>query len=250
MFKSIIGVLCFSVSLPTAAADWGLKGFNLDFQDGRGSAQAVEAVFMIDEVNYLFRNTTFDVREDAGNLVVEAPLDNFSYSIEAPFMADVEKARARNLNFEAIPGKLDVNFQQVRLEQKKDTTTVGRTTLRCDSPPTTTDPVDSCLVSGRLTIASLVSAPNRGDTNLENVNLQVRNGRVNFSVKVAGLGTINGEGTATHDGDKDEVRIRIQKVKYGILDVTGQFFSLIEDNQSDNLKVERPYLIISYGDAR
>lgn len=223
-----------------------VENMQLAFQNGSGTASAVKASFVIGTETWDFNNASFDVRDDAGTLVIERPLDNFSYRLEASFLRDVKSASAQGVWADYAPGKVIAKIQSARLEKGNDITTVSRADLNCRASQRSTHPVDSCIFAGRFTLASLGSEGVQRSVDVSGVDVSITKGKTTFQVKIGGIGKINGNGTTVHFPDSASVRIKVDKVKLGILDITGQFFSQLEDMESDNLKVERPFVTIIY----
>ena len=86
----------------------------------------------------------------------------------------------------------------------------------------------------------------QGSTDLKDAKVSIQRGKLTFEVRVAGIGKINGNGSVTHDEARREIAIKIDKVRFGFLDVTGRFFGMIADMESDTVKVSRPYIYVTY----
>lgn len=237
------GLTLLAVPLPTHAADWLATNFSMNYDNGRGVAQADAAQFTIEGQVYNFSNASFDVSWGADHLVIERPADSFRYEIAAPFMKDVKSAQVEGLSFKAVPGQISFAVGSAKLQQVKSDTELDKTTLSCQSAAGAPDPVDACVEYLRLKSDGV----DAGDTKIKEASLSVTKGKLTFAVNLSGVGKINGEGTASHDAANKTVVLKISKVKYGIIEVTGQFFSQLKNVKSDMIKVDRPYVYVNYG---
>lgn len=225
------------------AADWLVNNMNLDYSNGSGTASATRALFHVEDQTYDYTDATFDVRWSADQLVIERPVDSFSYSVETSFLKDVLTARVAGLNFEAVPGKVVFGVTSAALDKVKGDMSVDRTALLCQSTgKNETSPVDACISYTRFTSAGVDTE----DVSVKEASLSITKGKMNFAVNLKGIGNIKGEGTAAHDAASKTLTLKISKVKLSILDVTGQFFSQLKDIKSDMIRVERPYIYIDY----
>jgi hypothetical protein len=131
-----------------------------------------------------------------------------------------------------------------QLVKEGDTTDLSKLALTCRAAARTIDPIDACIYSGTLTLAKLNSASRALE--VSDVDLAIIKGKTTFEVKIGGIGKIKGNGTTTHLPAENTIKIKVDSVKLGILSITGQFFSELEKNQSETLRVERPYIYVVY----
>lgn len=221
-----------------------VENLTLNYKEGTGTASAARAQFVLEERDWNFTNATFDVREQAGQLVIERPAEGFSYTIEASFLDGVSAAKASGVWFDFAPGRVIAKAASAQLVKENDTTDLSKLALTCRAAARTTDPIDACIYSGTLTLAKLNSASRALE--VSEVDVAIIKGKTNFEVKIGGIGKIKGNGTTTHLPDEGTIRIKVDSVKLGILSITGQFFSQLEANESETLRVERPYIYVVY----
>ena len=223
-------------------ADWLAKNMNLQYDNGRGTASASQAVFHIEDQDFSFTDASFDISWGADQLVIERPTDSFKYTVETSFLKNVKTAEVSALNFEAIPGKIDFGVDHARLEKVKGTTVLDTTTLVCQSARGD-GPVDACIDYTRFNSDGVETE----SVNVKAASLSITKGKLNFSVDLKGVGKIKGEGSASHDAATKTVKIKITQVKLSFISVTGQFFNQLENIKSDMIRVERPYIYVTYG---
>jgi hypothetical protein len=232
------------LAVPSTPTPVLVENLTLNYKDGTGSASAARAQFEVEGKNWDFTNSTFDVREQAGQLVIERPAEGFSYMIEASFLEGVSAARANSVWFDYAPGRVIAKVASAQLVKEGDATDLSRLALTCRAAARTSDPIDACIFSGTMTLAKLSSASRALD--VSEVDLAIIKGKTNFEVKIGGIGKIKGNGTTTHLPDENTIRIKVDSVKLGILSITGQFFSELEKNESETLRVERPFIYVVY----
>jgi len=186
--------------------------------------------------------TTFSPSSQAADWLVNN-MNSFSYSIETTFLKDVLTAQVAGLNFESVPGKVVFGVTSANLDKVKGDMSVNATSLLCQGAASVVDPVDSCVAYTRFSTDGVKTE----DMEVKDAAINIDAGKMKFNVNLKGIGNFKGEGTAAHDAAAKVVTLKINKVKLSILDVTGQFFSQLGDIKSDMIRVERPYIYISYG---
>jgi hypothetical protein len=234
--------LLFPLSSPPVL----VENLNLDYKAGAGQAQVSKAQFVLEDQTWNFTDATFDVRAQDGVLTIERPEDNFSYPIEADFLDEVSVARASGVWADYAPGKVIGRVQSAYLEKGKDITNLGRSSIDCRASSRNIHPIDSCIAAGRLKVATIGGLENERAINISDIDVAISRGKTTFSVRVGGIGKITGNGTTSHEPQVSTVKIKVDKVKLGILDITGRFFDEIKDQESENLKVSRPYIWVIY----
>lgn len=215
---------------------------NLNFENNAGSATVSRAKFQLDGQEYDFTNTTFDVTSNQGVLTIESPKDNFSYALNVALINGVSKATLTNVSAEVSLGLVSARVPSARLEKDAKTTEIDNFTLNCRANNRMSDAINACVNLGQLNLGRYF----QDSTDLRDAKVSIQRGKLTFEVKVAGIGKINGNGSVTHDEAGQIIAIRIDKVKYGILDITGRFFSMVADLESDSVKVARPNIFVSY----
>lgn len=87
----------------------------------------------------------------------------------------------------------------------------------------------------------------RSSTLIQNIKLNVVNKKLTFSLKAAGF-NIKGEGSLEYKkiNGKRQVRVRIDKVRSGFFTVTSTVFNALGKISSPKVKVQRPYITISF----
>jgi hypothetical protein len=221
-----------------------IENLNLNYKEGAGSASAVRAQFEVDGKNWDFTNSTFDVREQAGHFVIERPAEGFSYTNEASFLEGVSAAKASGVWFDYAPGRVIAKAASAQLVKEGDTTDLSKLALTCRAAARTIDPIDACVYSGTMTLAKLNSASRALE--VSEVDVAIIKGKTNFEVRIGGIGKIKGNGTTTHLPNEGTIKIKVDSVKLGILGITGQFFDQLEKNESETLRVERPFIYVVY----
>jgi len=235
-----MSIALMALLFPLSSPPILVENLNLDYKADAGIAQVSKAQFVLEDQTWNFSDATFDVRSQDGVLTIERPEDNFSYPIEASFLDDVTVARAAGIWADYAPGRVIGRVQSAYLEKGKDITNLGRSSIDCRASSRNIHPIDSCIAAGRLKVASVGGLENERAVNISDVDVAINRGKTTFSVRVGGIGKITGNGTTTHEPQVSTVKIKVDKVKFGILDITGRFFSELQGLESENIKVSRP----------
>jgi hypothetical protein len=82
---------------------------------------------------------------------------------------------------------------------------------------------------------------------MRSLDLRSVNGRFDLSADVRAQvsGRVRGNGTSSYDPASGVLTIRINEVRFSILNVTGQVFDELKKQESDKLKVRRPFVYLS-----
>lgn len=242
----LLSLTLATLLFPTATPPVLVENMQLSYKVDRGEAQLARAQFVLDDKTWDFTNARFDVSATEGGLLIERPEDGFSYPLKMNALADVTAADARGVWVDFAPGRVIGSVQSARLEKGGDTTTLGRASINCRASARSVHPIDSCLNSGRVQVSSVGGSADARAVDISELDLNIARGKTNFSVRVGGIGKITGTGTTTHEAQVSTVKIKIDKVRLGILDITGQFFSQIKDLESESLRVQRPFIWVIY----
>ena len=82
-----------------------------------------------------------------------------------------------------------------------------------------------------------------GKDQMRYLSVDVVNNKLNFSAKVSGV-TARGWGTSEYIASENKIVLRVDKVKVGILSVTGKFFGELAKQENESVIVSRPYIEI------
>jgi hypothetical protein len=95
-------------------------------------------------------------------------------------------------------------------------------------------------------LSVVVPEQNDGQTQIDNLNVVVKAHDFNLKTKISGSinVTVKGNGAIKFVVDEGKIEVNLKKVVAGIFDVTSQVFDKLEENQSDTLKVERPFIYL------
>lgn len=79
---------------------------------------------------------------------------------------------------------------------------------------------------------------------VESVNLKINNGKYEFSadVKAQVSGKVQSNGSISYDQPAKKLTLKISEVKFGYLSITEKVFEELKKQESDQLKVNRPYV--------
>ena len=106
----------------------------------------------------------------------------------------------------------------------------------------------SCISRGTVRLESFKGNKDKASNiDVEKVKFDIRNGKLTFEARVD-IGSsmkVTGNGSVTYSRSKNEMKLKIDRVKAGILNVTGKVFKELKKLESDQISVNRPYITIS-----
>jgi hypothetical protein len=82
---------------------------------------------------------------------------------------------------------------------------------------------------------------------MQNLDLKINSGRYEFVTDVRAQipGKLRSRGSVRYDGPKKLLTVNVAEVRFGILNITGQFFDELKQKETPNFKVQRPNLFIT-----
>jgi hypothetical protein len=219
-----------------------LENMNLNYRNGAGQATVAKAQFNLEGLEWSFKDTTLDVTDRNGTLVIQSPENDFFYELNFPLLQDIEVAELSNLWGSFSQGNLNLRLSSAVVEKDNETNQLRNAAINCNAPARMVDSIEACIYSGELNVSSF----SNNSTSISDAKLTIQRGRTQFEVRIGGVGRITGSGTTTHDIDQATVSIKVDRVRLGILDITGRVFKMLEDVDSDTITVSRPYIHIKY----
>lgn len=96
-------------------------------------------------------------------------------------------------------------------------------------------------------IQTVIKASSRGETRVKSLKLNAENGSYDLAadVKADISGKVTSEGNMSYDPTTGTLTIKISQVKFSILNVTSKVFDELKKNESDSVKVKKPYVYIT-----
>ena len=219
-----------------------LENMNLDYRNGAGQATVAKAQFNLEGVQWSFSDTTLDVTDRDGTLVIQNPENDFFYELNFPLLQDVTVAELTNLWGSFSQGHLSLRLARAAVEKNGEMSRLQNAAINCNAPARMVDSIEACIYSGSLNVSSFAN----NSLDISDAKLTIQRGKTQFEVRIGGVGRITGSGTTTHDIDQATVSIKVDRVRLGILDITGRVFKMLEDVDSDSITVSRPYIHIKY----
>lgn len=95
--------------------------------------------------------------------------------------------------------------------------------------------------------ALLNSTMNKGDIKINDLDLQTKNGKYELEAEVKAQisGKVKSDGNMSYDPAQGLLTLKISEVKFGFFNITGKVFDELEKNESEKLKVKKPYVYYS-----
>lgn len=262
--KKLLCVLVVFADLALAApvvTNVTVKDFNFTYTNpnGTGTAASFERSQLIDQ------KITVQVQKVATDFVLNVSgAENQEFVLEnAPsFMteADTMKVSGFNLDFSQ---QLKMSLASANFKSYSDSLSLSGVTLDCARNTVQGEIMDQ-IISGcfknmsfkstqfssqnyaEALMSALVDKAVQGSIGVSALDFKITNGNysLNANVKAEVSGKVRSSGNMSYDQNTGLITLKISEVKFSILNVTGKVFDELKKMESDNLKVNRPYVYI------
>ncbi len=185
--------------------------------------------------------------------------------------AFIQEAEAINLNgLNLNLGQyVSLGLSQGEFVSTKDELSLKNMNLSCDRLGLTTQILDEvlsgCIQRMSFKVSGFSSFPQKGidfaliealnsnsqlqatSLSIKNVDLKINGGKFQLSadVKAQISGTVSASGTAKYDTPTKKITIKVSEIKFGFLDLTTKVFEELKKQESETLKVNKPYIYIT-----
>ncbi len=247
--------LLLSSSLAWSISFVKVKNFNFNYANGLGIGQAAS-------FDVVKNQSQIKVTKVGTDLEFSSPLldDNIVWK-DAPAMILDSKVDVKGFNLD-LDKKVITSLTSALFTSDSRMSLQGLTAdcLRKAASDVFEEVIAGCLSEGNLKVASFDSQSLNefvsliaDEIDLKNVtvkslNLNVKNKAftMSLSTKIGVNGTIRARGTTDVDYQNKKAVIKVDEVKFGILNITSKFFAEIEKMKSESVEVRRPYIYLTY----
>lgn len=235
-----------------------INNLNAKYISPRGNGTAKQ-INLEDFGNY--SNANLEVENYNGILMFSVEDKSFELDLSMLGINDAEKINLSALNFSNANNKIGLNFGSAAANDPEFNLGVNNGSISCIRTQTFEDIKDDLLAAclkngnfslGRFNMRSLDSqfynildeSPLGSDMSLESIKLNISNHRMKGELKgnVTKGVTVKIEGASWYNPNNNEVKIKIDKAKAGWLNVKGTIFKELGKIQSENLRVNEPYI--------
>jgi len=183
------------------------------------------------------------------------------------FIQEAENINLNTFNF-TLGEKISLGLVQGRFISSQDDFNLKNVNLFCDrstgSELLLEQALIGCIQKMTFKISSFSSTPQKGidyaifealnsalETNatalsLKNVDLKINSGKFQLGadIKAQISGTASANGTVKYETTEKKIIVKVSEVKFGFLDLTSKVFEELKKQESDSLKINRPYITI------
>lgn len=269
MLKAFAFYLCISCAFADDLK-LGIEQFNFEYQTPHGLGTAAS-----------FSHNMKSLNEEGLKIEVEKIDEVFKFHVsgsenqdlelkDAPsFIQEAESMKVENLNFK-LEDSLALSLIRGQFISKNDDLDLENFTLNCSKDHSLTLLEDQ-LISGCIQAmvlksnsfssesrdkGHLVSALNRAflkslgadkaNLGIKKLELLSTGGKFNLSaeVKAQVSGKAKGKGTFSYDPTAKKLTVKIDEVKFGILNVTSMVFDELKKSETEKLIVSKPYVYL------
>lgn len=252
-----VGALFFYSSIAISATNVHVQDFNFTYKDPNGIGQAkVFSRAFVSPAAALEVNVD-KIDKDFKISVSGAESEEFEFKDAPSFMTEAETMNISGLNLK-LETELNLTLQSAKFYSKASSMALENLSLSCMRDSSSAEEMDQlingCIKKMNLTSGKFSSALIEesmvevlGGVGVSSLDFNIANGKYDLQghVKAQVSGKVKSTGQASYDGQTGVLTLKINEVKFGILNVTGKVFDELRKNESDKLKVKQPYLYIS-----
>lgn len=94
---------------------------------------------------------------------------------------------------------------------------------------------------------AFIQAVEKSAMGVKNVDFKVNGGKFEMGAEIKAQisGKMKGNGTVKYEAVARKLTVKVSEIKFGILDVTSQVFDELKKQESDSIKVSKPYVYIT-----
>lgn len=218
--------------------------FTGEYNTPSGSASASTFVY----ADYDFgENPEFSVEKQAGALFLKAADEEFQIDNLPSMFEDLNVASWSGVSLTSDGEKVGFVLKKLQGDAEASKLYLSNFKVNCDNSGSDGELMeqllDSCLNNkGKVRIGLLKSTDKEKNktTSISSLYLSVDGDKLYFSMK-QGV-TVKGYGRVFYEGDK--IRIKVNKVKAGFLNVTNKFWGEIKKAESESIILNRPWIEI------
>lgn len=247
--------LLLSTSMSWAISSAKVKNFNFNYANGLGEGRATSFDVVKNQSQVTVTKVGSDL-EFSSSLLEE----NFIWK-DAPVMILDSKVNVAGFNLD-LDKKVIASLTSALFVSDSKMSLQGLTAdcQRKSASDVIEEVIAGCLSEGNLKVASFDSQSLNNFVSLiseevdsqnltvKSLNLAVKNKAFNLSLstKIGVNGTIKARGTTDVDYQNKKAVIKVDEVKFGILNITSKFFAEIEKMKNESVEVRRPYIYLTY----
>lgn len=222
-----------------------ITNFNGAYNEPSGNAIADS--FNIEDYQF-GENVKFSVEKQAGVFILYTPDDEIVLEHLPDSIDSLESVEWRNINMSSHAESFSINIDQLKGKSTDANLSLSNFRMSCDhsgyEDTALEELLDSCLnEKGSIGVGYLSINDGTKTSVLSSFYMNINQDNMNFSIKASGA-RVKGYGKVFHEPGL--TRIRIDKAKVGFFSVKGRLFGQLRALESENVKVNNPWIEISY----
>lgn len=243
-----------SVIVPTLSfaqvKDVHIQNFSLTYQDPSGKGHASHFDYSLPGKKALKEEQSVEVTkvgQDFHLILSGTETREMTVAGAPAFLTEAQTINLVNLNLN-VDQKLGLSVTEGAFHSAKDDLELKNIALNCNRAAAQAELMDQALVgcveSMSLTTSQFSSSVVEKSVGIKGLKLSVSQGDLSLSAEVKAQisGTARGKGKISYDPATGVVAIKLNEVKFGILNVTGQVFDALKKQESEKLKVQKPWI--------
>ncbi len=243
-----------SVILPTLSfaqvKDVHIQNFSLTYQDPSGKGYASHFDYSLPGKSAPQEEQTVEVTksgEDFHLILTGTETREMAVTKAPAFLTKAQTINLVNLNLN-VDQKLSLAVAEGAFHSDQDDLGLKNVSLNCNRAQAQAELIDQALVgcveSMNLSTSQFSSSMVEKSLGIKGLKLSVNQGDLNLSAEIKAQisGTAKGKGKISYDPATGVISLKLNEVKFGILNVTGQVFDALKKEESAKLKVQKPWI--------
>ncbi|MCO4753728.1 MAG: hypothetical protein KC478_04565 [Bacteriovoracaceae bacterium] len=235
----LVLMICFAQQANAALPSIEVSNFRADYLSPEGSAQADVFVYEGDDYG---ADAQFNLYQQAGDFVLVSEREEFRVGPVPEQIYNWKSVSLKRVDLVSTPNSVSLKSERIEyVSDKGEAGYVSGVEIQCENP-SKNDIVETVL---DLCINKKMDfyLPFIGGVGFNNINIWTNNNKFDFSLK--NKIWIKGYGEVFYYPSEGLIKLRLDKARAGILNVTGRVFSELEKLENNYLKVNRPWVEIT-----
>lgn len=192
-------------------------------------------------------NPNISFERQGSAIFIEANNERFELSNLPDFINNVESLTWQSIDFTSNVNYFSLNIPKFKSVTKDSSVAVSNLNLKCEYSGTSFEDVKKSILDSCLNHRSSFKSTSLGmgassGNSINNLNFEVTKKSLTFSLK-SGV-NVNGTGEIDYDSKNDFIKIKINTAKTGGINIRSKFFKELKALESENIKVQEPYIEI------
>lgn len=272
--KHFFFILAFLFSFKAFTFQVDIQGLNGDYQAPNGTALAKKFILKGLEDNFIestdeLVKISFVKKDESIDLTFGD--QNYFWKNPPQFILEAKTAEIKNIMTKTYRQVIKSDIGFAKFDSPKDFFKLNLFSLFCQNPGRTQPKpsdfvINACTTQSKISVKKVTYKDKTGKNPLTKLLNRIipegRNGNTDIVINSLKLNvvkhqftlkssvdysirtSISAKGRSWYDLKTKVLKIRLDQVKVSVFNITSKVFKELEENQNDNMKVDRPYIYI------